>query len=339
MLAVVKEQAGPGFAIKDVPRPLCRDDDLLVRVRSVGLCGSDLPILTGTRVVPWPLIPGHEFAGDVVEVGGRVKNFLVGDRVTSCLVAGCGDCKYCIKGNESLCDSLIETGIHVDGAFAEYVRVPAKTCLNIRDQTSFDEAASVDPVASAYRTVNALPITTCDTVVVLGAGPIGLYAVQLLKLRGAKCVIIVGANVDQERLMLAEKLGADYTINSEQENIVQRIQEITGGAMAEYVQDCAGAPVLVDIAMQSLKKRGTYAITGLFHEQVPMDLGKVVRSEINIIGTICYTRQEFKECLDLVETGRIQVMPLITHHFALREMTTAFKIAQARQGIKIILHP
>lgn len=339
MLAVVKEQTGPGFVVKDVPRPQCGDYDLLVRVKSVGLCGSDLPILAGTRTVPWPLIPGHEFAGEVVEVGSQVKSFTLGDRVTSCLVIGCGDCKYCIEGNEPLCDNLLETGIHVDGAFAEYVRVPAKTCLKMREQTSFDEAASVDPVASAYRTVNALPLTTSDTVVVFGAGPIGLYAVQLLKLRGAKCVIIVGANVDCERLILAKKLGADYSVNSEQEDIVQRVREITDGEMADYVQDCAGAPVLADIAMQSLKKQGTYAITGLFHEKVPMDLGKVVRSEISIIGTICYTRQEFKECLDLVEAHRVQVMPLITHHFALRDMEEAYKTALSRKGIKIILHP
>lgn len=339
MLAVVKEQAGPGFALKDMPMPVCREDDLIIRVKSVGICGSDLPILAGSRAIPWPMIPGHEFAGEVVEIGPKVRDFQLGDRVSSCLVIGCGNCKYCIEGKESLCDNLIETGIHVDGAFAEYVRVPAKTCVRLHEQTSYDFGASIDPVASAYRTVKAMPVTTRDTVLVLGPGPIGLYAVQLLKLRGAKCVIIVGAAVDQERLALAKQLGADYTINGAEEDIVERLRQISGGQMADFVQDCAGAPALAEIALKCLKKGGTYALTGLFHEPVPLDLGKVVRSEIDIIGTICYTREEFKESLDLVETGRVQVAPLITHHFPLSEMQAAYDLAQSRRAIKIILHP
>ncbi len=345
MLAVVKEGPGPGFVVKDVPKPICRPDDLVIRVKSVGICGSDLPILAGTREIPWPMIPGHEFAGDVVEVGSAVQgmpgvpNFQVGDRVSSCLVIGCGNCKYCIEGNESLCDNLVETGIHCDGAFAEYVRVPAKTCVYLRDDTSYDYGAAVDPVASAYRTVKAMKLTTKDTVMVLGPGPIGLYAVQLLKLRGPKCIIVVGADVDAQRLEMAKKFGADYTINGSKEDIVKRVAEITGGDMCDIVQDCAGAVPLADIAMQCLRKKGVYALTGLFHAPVPMNLGKVVRSEVDIMGTICYTREEFKECLELIENGRVQVEPLITHHFPLSEMEKAFEIAMARQSIKIMMHP
>lgn len=339
MLAVVKERPGSGFAIKDVPMPICRDDDVVIRVKSVGICGSDLPILAGTREIQWPMIPGHEFSGDIVETGSWVKEFIVGDRVTSCLVIGCGNCKYCVEGNECLCDNLVETGIHVDGAFAEYVRVPAKTCAIIKDETSYDFAASVDPIASAYRTVKALSITTCDTVVVIGPGPIGLYATQLIKLRGAKCIIVAGAAVDTERLFLAREFGADFTIDNSKEDIVERVREITGGKMADFVQDCTGAPPLADIAMQCLRKKGVFAITGLFHQLVPMDLGKVVRSEIDIMGTICYTREEFKECLDLMERGCVRVGSLITHHFSLSEMMEAYQMALSRQGIKIMVHP
>jgi len=180
MLAVVKEHTGPGFTIKDVPMPVCREDDVIVKVKSVGFCGSDGPILAGTREVPYPLIPGHEFAGDIVEIGTKVRDWKVGDRVSACIVIGCGNCKYCIEGNEPLCDHLIETGIHVDGAFAEYVRVPAKVLVKLRDTTSYDFGAAADPVASAYRTVKRMPLTSKDTVMVLGPGPIGLYATQLL---------------------------------------------------------------------------------------------------------------------------------------------------------------
>ncbi|MFR5024960.1 MAG: zinc-dependent alcohol dehydrogenase [Evtepia gabavorous] len=139
MLAVVKEHEGPGFAVKEVPYPVLRDTDVIIKVRSVGICGTDGPILAGTRPVPYPLIPGHEFAGDIVEVGSAVQHLKVGDRVTPCIVIGCGDCDMCIEGKEVLCDNLVETGIHVDGAFAEYVRVPAKVCRKMRDTTTYDQ--------------------------------------------------------------------------------------------------------------------------------------------------------------------------------------------------------
>jgi 2-desacetyl-2-hydroxyethyl bacteriochlorophyllide A dehydrogenase len=338
MLAVVKEREGPGFAVKEVPIPELREDDVLIRVRSVGICGSDIPILAGTRVVPWPMIPGHEFAGDVVSTGSKAMGFREGDRVTSCLVIGCGNCRCCVDGMENLCDSLVETGIHVDGAFAEYVRVPAKTVRKMKDETSYDYGASIDPVASAYRTVKACHITEKDTVVVFGPGPIGLYAVQLLKLRGA-CAVSVGTAEDAERLKLAKDLGADYIIDSSRENVTERVAEITKGRMADFVQDCTGAPPVADIAVNLLRKAGTFAITGLFHRPVEMNLGKVTRSELNVFGTICYTRNEFEECLDLVELGRVKVAPLITHHFALKDMAAAWEVIQARKAIKIMMHP
>jgi len=339
MLAVVKEQAGPGFAVKDVPYPVLREDDVIIKVRSVGICGTDGPILAGTREVPWPLIPGHEFAGDVVETGSRVKHLKVGDRVTPCIVIGCGDCDMCIEGKEVLCDNLVETGIHVDGAFAEYVRVPAKVCRKMRDTTTYDQGASVDPIASAYRTVKAAPVTSKDICVVYGPGPIGLYAVQLLRLRGAKRIVCIGTDVDRERLKLAKELGADVTINASAEDPVERVSEITGGRMADYVQDCVGVPGIPLAALDMLKKGGVYAVTGLYHSLPQVDLGKVVRREIRIYGTICYTRQEFEECLDFVEDGRVKVEPLITHHFPLKEMEQAFAVMQSKQCMKIMMHP
>lgn len=339
MLAVVKEHSGPGFAIKDVPKPECRPDDVVVKVKSVGFCGTDGPILAGTRVIPWPMIPGHEFAGDIVEVGSRVEGWKIGDRVSACIVIGCGNCKYCIEGNEPLCDNLVETGIHVDGAFAEYVRVPAKVLVKLRDTTSYDFGAAVDPVASAYRTVKHMPITSKDTVMVLGPGPIGLYATQLLKLRGAKTIIVLGASCDKKRLEMAMKLGATHTINAEEEDAVERVREITNGEMLDFVHDCAGAAALVPVAMNSLKKTGHYWITGLFHTDPPVNLGKVVRSEIDIHGTICYTREEFRECLDLIQDGRVEVTPMITHHYALKDIEKAFETFQKREAIKIMLHP
>jgi len=324
---------------EETDKPVPARHEALIAVKAVGICGSDIPRIYQTGAHVHPLIPGHEFAGDVVETGSRVKNLKVGDRVTHCIVIGCGDCDMCIEGKEVLCDNLVETGIHVDGAFAEYVRVPAKVCRKMKDSTTYDQGASVDPIASAYRTVKASSITSKDVCVVYGPGPIGLYAVQLIRLRGAKKIICIGTDVDQERLKLAGELGADVTINASVEDPVERVREITGGRMADYVQDCVGVPGIPAAAMSMLKKGGTYAVTGLYHSLPKVDLGKVVRSEIKIYGTICYTRQEFEECLDFVEDGRVKVEPLITHHYPLKEMEEAFAVMQSKQCMKIIIHP
>ena len=339
MLAVVKEKKGPGITVKDVPYPVLREDDVIVKVKSVGFCGTDGPILEGTREIPWPMTPGHEFAGDIVEVGPKVKGWNVGDRVSACITIGCGDCDYCIEGKEQLCDNLVETGIHVDGAFAEYVRVPAKVLVKLRDTTSYDFGAAVDPVASAWRTVKAMNLQPTMNILVLGPGPIGLYATQLLKLRGARKVIVLGADCDKGRLEMAKNLDADYVINDDAEDPIEKIKEYTDGKMIDIVHDCAGAPPLVDLAMNVLKKGGHYWLTGLFHSNPEVNLGKVVRSEIDISGTICYTREEFEECLGFIEDERVQVTPLITHHYALKDMQQAFDMFQSRQAIKIMLHP
>lgn len=339
MLAVVKEHQGPGFSLRDVPYPVLRDTDVIIRVRSVGICGSDGPILAGTRPVPYPLIPGHEFSGDVVEVGDRVRGLSIGDRVTACIVIGCGNCDMCIEGKEVLCDNLVETGIHVNGAFAEYVCVPGKVCRKMRETTTYDQGASVDPVASAYRTVKASGITSKDVCCVYGAGPIGLYAVQLIRMRGVKTVICLDTEMGASRLELAKELGADHIINVTREDPVERVREITGGTMADYVQDCVGAADIPTYALKMLKKAGTYAVTGLYHTPPQVDLGDVVRREISIYGTICYTRQEFEECLRFIEDGRVKVEPFITHHFSLKDMVRAYQVYQAKQCIKIILNP
>ncbi|WZL73203.1 alcohol dehydrogenase catalytic domain-containing protein [Clostridiaceae bacterium 35-E11] len=339
MIAIVKEKKGPGFAIKEVNKPVIKEDEVLIKVISVGICGSDIPILGGTRDVPFPMIPGHEFAGDIAEVGSKVNNFKVGDRVTAALVIGCGNCKFCVDGKESLCEELIETGIHVDGAFAEYVAVPAKTVFKLSDSMTYDQGASIDPIASAYRTVKKANLGSKDVVVIYGPGPIGLYAIQTAKVQGPKTIINIGVKGDEKRLAIAKEIGADYVINASEENVVERIREITNGEMVDVVLDATGHPSIVDPAIEMLKKGGTLAITGIFHKPVQVNLGKVVRSELNIFGTICYTRNEYKECIDLVERGRVVVEPLISHYFDLRDMDKAWDVIQKRESIKIILKP
>lgn len=339
MLAIVKETTGPEYAIKQVDMPKPKEGEVLIKVKAVGICGTDGPILKGVRPVPLPLIPGHEFAGDVVEVGNGVKDFKVGDRVTPAIVIGCGHCYYCRKGLETLCDDILETGIHVDGAFAEYVTVPAKVVHKLPDEMTYEEAASIDPIASAYRPVKKANIGSEDIVLIYGPGPIGLYTVQLAKAEGAKKIIVVGTKNNAERLKLAEELGADHTIMLGTVDLVEKIKELTNGRLADIVIECTGKVDVFDMSIDTVRKHGQIILVGIFHEPASSNIDQIVRKEIIVKGSICYTYDEYKECMDLVNSGRVKVDPIISHTFDLKDIEKAIEVIDQKQAIKIILYP
>lgn len=339
MLAVIKDRPGPGFTLKEVDTPEPNDDEVLIKVKSAGICGSDIPIFKGIREVNLPLIPGHEFSGVIMRKGKNVSKFEEGESVVPGLVVHCGECDYCKQGLESLCDYVYEIGIHVDGAFAEYVVVPEKTLHRLPEKMSFNQGASIDPIASAYRVVRKTAITSRDVVVIFGPGPIGLYALQIARAEGAFKIAVIGAMGDEQRLDLAKKLGADFTINGQEEDPVKAVREFTNGEMADVVIEATGAPSVIEPCLYSLRKNGRLGLAGIFHQPVVVPLGDIVRREINIRGSICYTWTDFQACIDLVSSGRVAIEPLITHEFRLKDMAEALKIAYNRESIKIILHP
>lgn len=339
MLAVVKDKPGDGFVLKEVGIPEPKEDEVLIKVKAVGICGTDLPIFKGIREVDYPLIPGHEFSGVIVKKGTRVKKFNVGENVIPGLVVPCGECTYCHQGLDSLCENIWEIGIHHDGAFAEYVIAPEKTLHKMPESMDFDDGASIDPIASAYRPVKKAKIHSDDTVVIFGPGPIGLYALQIAVAEGAKKIIIVGARGDEERLELAKNLGADITINIANEDPVEVIKKITDGKMADVIIEATGVAPAVDICLKSLSKNGRLSLAGIFHQKAHIDLAPIVRKEFTIFGSICYTWLDFQACIDLVKMGRIKTKPVISHRFKLKEMDKALNLAYQRKSIKIIIYP
>jgi 2-desacetyl-2-hydroxyethyl bacteriochlorophyllide A dehydrogenase len=339
MLAVVKEHKGEGFTLMDVPVPKIGPDDVLIKVKAVGICGSDMPIFSGVREVPFPMIPGHEFSGTIEETGSNVKKFKIGDRVTPGLVINCGECIYCRQGYESLCENILETGIHVDGAFAEYVKVPAKTVHVLPDTMTYEQAASIDPIASAYRPVKKANIGSEDTVLVFGPGPIGIYTVQCAKAEGAKKIIIAGVNGDEERLELAKKLGADYAINISEVDMIQAVKDVNDGLLPDIVFEASGHPSSVQMCLDSIKANGKIVFIGIQHQSVDLELAKIVRQEIKVEGSICYTWKDYKECIDLVSSGRVDTDNMVTHKFALKDIGKGIEVMKNREAVKVILYP
>lgn len=339
MLAVVKDRKGPGFAVKDVAVPSPAQDEVLVRVRAVGICGTDLTIIEGKRDVPIPLIPGHEFAGEVVEVGSAVEGFRVGDRVTSSLIVSCGECQYCRQGMEILCDRIKEIGIHINGAFAEYVVVPQKTLVALPQNLTFEDGASMDPIASAYRAVCKPLVGPEDVVVVFGPGPIGLYALQVALAKGAAKVLCFGTKPDSTRLKVAEKLGAVTGVASDEIGCVSVVRDATGGRMADVAIDATGSVSALSACTRVLRKNGRVCIVGIPHDAAIVTLAEVVRKELRLYGSFCYTLPEFRASLELLENGSVVTEPVISHRLPLRDFEEALDLIYRREAVKVMLIP
>jgi len=339
MLAVVKEGPGPGFAWKEVPRPEIRAGEALVRVKAVGICGTDIPIFDGIRAVPPGLIPGHEFAGVIVEVGSGVQGWSVGDRVAVGLVKGCGRCYYCRIGDEPMCENILELGIHVNGAYTEYTAVP-ETCLHrLPDNLSFEEGAAIDPIASAYRGVRKIAVDVEDTVVIFGPGAIGLYALQTVKARGAHTIIVIGQSEDRPRLQAAKELGADHVFTTQDGDVAELVAQVTSGRMASAVIEATGSAAVAPTVLSCAAKGARVLLLGIFHAEVALNPAIIVRRELQVVGSFCYSWEDFEESLLLLARNKIGTRQVVTHVLPLEQLEQALQLLRERQAVKVILRP
>ena len=338
MMAVVKEGPDPGFALRELPLPELKPRTVRVRVRAVGICGTDLPIFEGIRQVAYPLIPGHEFAGEIEALGSDVSGWKVGDRVAVGLVVGCGECSACRQGEESRCPKISEIGIHRDGAYAEYVRVPARNLHRLPDSMSFIQGASVDPLASSYRGIRRMNPQPQDHVVLFGVGPIGLYALQALRAQRVASVTVIG-RAGGLRTQAAAELGAERVLDGTREDIVSAVAGVTAGKMASLVVEATGNPgVLKDLAAVSAPG-GRVLLLGIFHEEAAFAPAPLVRDELRYEGSFCYNWMDFELSLDLLARGLVSPQRVVTHILPLSEMGKALELLRARQAIKVILEP
>jgi len=339
MLAVVKEGPGPGFALREVPKPELRPGWVRIRVRAVGICGTDIPIFEGLRKVPYPLIPGHEFAGEIEAIGEGVEGRRVGDRVAVGLVIGCGECPACRRGEESLCERITEIGIHIDGAFAEYVLAPARALHALPAHLSFADGASVDPLASSYRGIRRLNLEPRDDVVIFGLGPIGLYALQAVRAHSARHVVAVTPRPGL-RSQMARALGADALIISEGcHDLAAAVQSANHGRPPSVVIEATGKPEAVGQALQVAGMGGQVLLLGIFHQQAACDPAQIIRKELRIFGSFCYNWDDFQASLDLIARGLVRAAPLITHRLPLARIGDALSLILKREAVKVILEP
>lgn len=344
MKAVVKTKRGPGnIELKDVSLPKIAPDEVLIEVKRSGICGTDVHIYHDSAFYTPPVVLGHEYAGVITEVGSKVSSFDVGDRVTSPATIPCGTCFMCRinRANRCIGEEKRILGVHkADGTFTEYVAVPSKILHRIPDALSLDEAAVAEPAACAIHNLSEIVgINPGDVVVVLGPGPMGLLSLQAAKISGAERVIVTGVSADEDRLRLAEKLGADVTVNVEEEDVVETIKSITDGLGADVVIEASGASAARRQAFDLVRRCGRVGLIGLTGESTEINLDKVVEGELDVKGSWGTIWSSWRTALSLIGSGRIQVAPLITTKLPLERWYEGFRMMEERKALKILLIP
>ncbi len=313
------------------PEP--NSDQVLVRVDAAGLCGTDYSIFTGDRAVAYPRVMGHEFLGAVAAVGPGVTRLGRGDRVVVEPNYSCGACPLCLEGNRNLCLGRTAVGIDVDGGFAELARVPARCCWPIPAGLADEDALLAEPLAVVVRAVNRGAPRLGETAAILGAGTLGLLALQVLRARGARTLVV---SRTARRFDLARRLGAEATHVLEKGSLTTVARAFSGREGLDLVVETAGTAEAADCALALVRPGGRVVLTGLPHEATPVSFFTVVRREITIIGSMIY-QDEFSEALRLLAERRVQGQPLITHRFGLDAIGDAFLAHRDPASIKVAL--
>ncbi len=310
---------------------------VLIKVRAAGICGSDLHLYKEKTFIPissvlgdGKYVAGHEVAGEIHDIGAGVTSLQKGDRVVVEPTINCGECDWCNIGLYNLCEKSGLIGFYYIGGLAEYCIAPEENCFKISEKITFEEAATLDCIAVAERAVKRASISTEDSVAILGAGTIGLFAAQAANIAGAREIYVTGTHDYQ--LETAERFNVTATINAKKENPVEKVMELTSGKGVDKVVEAVGgnAPV-IDQGVSMLRRHGTLVATGIFLNPMPVNMFSLITKEITLTGSWGYAYwthlKEFKVSLDLLEMGKVDAKSLITHKFPLEEAAEAFEIA------------
>ena len=331
--------AGPrAFRVETVRDPAVGPGETLVRVEAAGICGTDYRIWTGERRVGYPLIPGHEFVGEVVAVGPGVTRIARGDRVAVEPNWGCGTCDLCRDGLRNLCLARTAVGIDRDGGFAELAVLPERACWPAPAALASDVLLFAEPLAVVARAVGRADPRPGESAAVVGAGTLGLLAVQLLRERGCR-VLAVGRT--DRRLGLARELGAEATVAGAGEEVTTAARRLSGRDGVDLVIETAGTAEAVELALGQvgfIRPGGRAVLTGLPHDPARVEFFWVVRREIDIRGSMIY-REEFGEAVRLLAEERIRVGPLLTHRFPLSAIDAAMAAHRDPASIKVAVFP
>lgn len=341
MKALVKTKSGVGnVELREMPKPKVGVGQVLIEVKAAGLCGTDVHIFYDEFKSNPPVILGHEVSGMVAEVGKGVTKVKMGERVTTeSYFKTCGLCYYCRNGKENLCLNRLSIGSRVNGGMTKYVVVPARIIHKLPRNISYAEGAMTEPLACViHSTLDMTKITPGNIAVVSGPGPIGLLTAQVAKQAGG-VVVVIGVKRDIDRLRVAKKLGADYTVNLEKADATELINSLSGGRGADVVFECAGVEASVQTCLRLVRRAGQYTQIGLVGQKVSFDIDQIIYKEVALRGGNASVPSAWLRALKLMEIGKTKIKPLISHVLPISEWQEAFNMFKEKSGLKIILTP
>jgi len=339
MQAIVKAQRAPGLTVSTVPKPVAGPGEVLIRVRHAGVCGTDLHIADWDawaqgRIKP-PLVVGHEFAGEVAALGPGVTEFQVGQLVTAEGHIICGHCQACRTGNGHICKNTRIIGVDRDGAFAEFIAMPATNVMTL-DGIPTEIGAIMDPMGNAFHTVLTADIPG-STVFIVGCGPIGCFAVGIARAAGAAKVI--ASDVNPTRLALAKKMGAHVLINAATDDVVRTVLAETGGEGVDVVCEMSGVPAALHQAFATIRMGGRVQLLGLPKGEVSVDFAsEIIFKGITLYGVIGRKMYEtWHQMRRFLSSGLLDPRPVITHRFPLAKIDDALAAIRSGDAGKVIL--
>jgi len=346
MKAIMKVEAKPGIEIRDIEKPKARLGDVLVEVKATGICGSDLHLYRwDEQAIRWkaplPKIIGHEFSGDVVEVGKGVRAVEVGDRVAADSHLYCGKCYLCKTGQMHICKDLKIFGIQTkEGSFARYAVVPEALIFKLPSNVTYEEGAMFEPFGVAMHAVERAKLMPGDSIVVLGCGTIGIFIQQIAKACGASIVVAVGRR--SYRLSFAKKIGAaDVTVSSLKKNVAKAVADLTEGKGADVVFEAAGASATVSQSFDVVGKGGKIVLVGVVGRPVEIDTTNlVVYKEASVIGSTGRLMfQTWERMAKLVKEKRVDLLSIITQRLPLDKADKGFQAMLRGKAVKVLLTP
>jgi len=332
MLAARFVEAGKPFAVEKIDVPVIEPDEVLVAIKASGICGTDVHYHSGV-FSPYiiPLTLGHEGAGVVKEVGSDVTHIKVGDHVVIHYIISCGNCKPCLQGYDNRCRHRQSIGSHVDGTFAEYIKVPARSALKMADNVPFEWGAiAACAVSTPYHSVKISGLKVGDTALVFGVGGVGLHAVMWAKFFGAGKVMAV--DVIDSKLEEAQRYGADLVVNATRDNVLEAVEKATDGWGVDVAIECSGSPKAMEQAIKAIKGRNRYATgtavsVGLQTTPLQAEYWGLREGRLMVSGD--HTRFELQQVIQLMEARKIDLSQSITHRIPLQDVNEGVELVES----------
>jgi L-iditol 2-dehydrogenase len=328
----------PGrIEFRDVDKPTIGNAQVLIQVKRIGVCGSDIHVFHGLHpYTSYPVVQGHEVSGLIAKVGSQVEGLSAGDMVTFTPQVTCGECYPCTHGMYHICETLKVMGFQTDGAAQEFFPVDADKVLRIPNDVSLDQAAMVEPVSVAVHALSRGGDVRGKKVLVLGAGTIGNLVAQVAKASGAEGVMIT--DISDYKLDKATECGIDFVVNPQKQDLAQAILRDFCPSRADLILECVGVQDTITQAIDNARKGTSIVVVGVFGKKPEVNLGLVQDRELCLVGTLMYQKCDYERAIELVSGGKLCLDEMITHHFPFSEYLSAYEtIEQARGNIMKVM--